>query len=75
MEKNLWEEIGNTCLNRATNLLKLETVPSAETAETVKNLVETAIAIDMLNLHWAEQNRYGAAVFAGRPSSRTAKGN
>ena len=50
--KNLWEQIGNECLSKALNLLKSETAPTAATAETVGRLVETAIAIDSLNLRW-----------------------
>lgn len=50
--------------------MKKEAVPTAETVEIVKDLVQTAIAIDGLNLQWAQQNRYGAAVFQGRPFSQ-----
>ena len=67
MEKeNLWEQIGNKCLSYAIAMLKSETVPTAATAEIVKTLVETAISIDMLNLQWVRQNRYGAAGHSGR---------
>ena len=68
-ERNLWNEVGNKCLWRASELLDSETTPTAATAEVVKSLVETAISMDMLNLRWAEKTRYGAAVFRGRPSS------
>lgn len=64
---NLWEQVGNECLRQALKLLKENTAPTAGTAETVKTLVDTAISIDMLNLHWAAQNRrYSAAVFRGQ---------
>lgn len=63
---NLWEQVGNECLGKALNLLKSETAPTAATAETVGRLVETAIAIDALNLRWAEQNRSCAAASLGQ---------
>ncbi len=65
----LWTEVGNMCLSRAKELLADKNVSAAATAEAVKILVETAISIDTLNLLWAEQNRYGAAVFRAPPSS------
>lgn len=68
-ERNLWTEVGNKCLRCASELLDSETTPTAATAEVVKSLVETAISMDLLNLRWAIQNRSGAAVFRGRPSS------
>ena len=57
----LWTEVGNKCLQRASELLDDKTASAAATAETVKCLVETAISMDMLNLRWAEKTRYGAA--------------
>ena len=74
-ESNLWEQVGNECLRRALHLLNEETAPAAATAETVKSLVETAISIDMLNLHWNAQSQYGAAVFRDQPSSWPTKEN
>lgn len=68
-EVNLWEQVGNRCLKAALSALEKETVPTAATVETVRGLVETAISIDRLNLLWAQQNRYGAAVFRGQLSS------
>lgn len=68
--ENLWEQVGNECLIQAIKLLKENTAPTAGTAETVKTLVDTAISIDMLNLRWAAQNRYGAAVFRNQPFSQ-----
>lgn len=56
-EKDLWTEVGNKCLRRASELLDDKTAPAAATAETVKVLVETAISMDMLNLRWAAQKR------------------
>ena len=74
-KENLWEKVGNKCLKQAEKLLDSETAPTAATVGAVKGLVETAISIDMLNLHWAEQNRCGAAAFPGRPSGRKEEGN
>lgn len=59
--KDLWTEVGNKCLRRASELLDSETTPTATTAEVVKSLVETAISMDMLNLRLAIQNRSSAA--------------
>ena len=72
---NLWEKIGNACLERAQALLESETVSTAATAETVKTLVDVAISIDLLNLRRKEQSRYGARVFPGQPFSQQAEGN
>lgn len=72
---NAWEQVGNKCLNLARNLLEIEAAPTAATVEAVERLVSIAIAIDKLNLQWAEQNRYGEQVFRGRPSSRRATEN
>lgn len=67
-KQNLWEAVCSQCLEAALALLKVaDTVPSASTVKAVKGLVETAISIDMLNLHWANQTRYGAAGRSGRP--------
>lgn len=74
-ETDLWTEVGNRCLQRASELLDGETAPAAATAETVRCLVETAISIDMLNLRWAEQSRYGARAFPDRISSPPKAGN
>lgn len=60
-ERNLWNEVGNKCLRRASELLDSETTPTVATAEVVKSLVETAVSMDLLNLRWAIQNRSGAA--------------
>jgi hypothetical protein len=70
-----WIEIGNKCLSHANTLLEGETTPTMETIRTVRELVETAIEIDRLNLQWAQQSRSGAAVFQGSPFSPQAKGN
>lgn len=67
--ENLWELIGNNCLKKAATMLE-GTVPTAETAETVKRLVETAIAIDDLNLRWFAQTQSDAVVSQGRFFSR-----
>lgn len=56
-ERNLWVEVGNKCLQRASELLDDKTAPAAATAETVKILVEMAISMDVLNLRWAQQTQ------------------
>jgi len=63
MEKNLWQVVGNKCLKKAEELLNKETSISLDAEETVlmvERLVNIAIAIDTLNLHWEAQNRSGA---------------
>lgn len=66
---NLWVDVANKCLIHAKELLNSETVPTAATVETVRKLVDVAIAIDTLNLQWELQSRSFSAVFPGRPSS------
>ena len=68
MQSSLWEQLGNQCLQKALKLIESETTPTDVTVRVVRELTETAIAIDSLNLRWQQQNRYGAAVFRGRPS-------
>lgn len=68
--KNLWEEVGNKCLTQAIEVLNKETIPNIENVEIVSKLVNTAIAIDSLNLQWAVQSRYGEQVFPHRLSSQ-----
>lgn len=75
MDIKKWDEVGNLCLEKATAELKKETIPTAATVGIVRELVRIAVEIDMLNLRRAEQNRYGAAVFRGRPSSRQQEEN
>lgn len=75
MEENLWLSVGNRCLSCAADLLNEKTAPAAATVETVEKLVGIAIAIDMLNLRWAEQSRSGAEVFPGQPFSRPTREN
>ncbi len=70
MEENAWMAVGNKCLDKALHLLDRETISTVGTVEAVKGLVEIAIKIDKLNLLWAQQSQYGAAVFQGRPSSQ-----
>lgn len=43
MEKDLWASVGNKRLSHADELLKGETVPTAETVETDEKLVEITI--------------------------------
>lgn len=68
MKLNLWEQIGNLCLDKALRALQNPTTPTAATVEAVKGLVKVAIAIDTINLRWAAQNRFGAAGWKGQPS-------
>ncbi len=66
MEKvNLWENVGNRCLASALTLLESETAPTPATVETVRALVDTAIAIDTLNLQRERQTRYDAPTQLG----------
>ncbi len=67
-----WTEIGNKCLTRANALLDRGDVPTMETIKAVSELVKIAIAIDYLNLRWAQQSRSGAAVFPAKLSSQPA---
>lgn len=60
---DIWESVGNKALKLAEDILNKETAPTAETVETVKDLVEIAVKIDTLNLLWAQKTRYGEAVF------------
>lgn len=66
LRDELWIEISNSCLQQASELLKSKTAPAAATAETVRALVETAIAIKLLDLRQAEQNRFYARVSRGQ---------
>lgn len=63
--ENLWETVGNGCLKKANELLKVETAPTLEIVGAVKQLVDVAIAIDELNLRWAQQNRSFSAGRSG----------
>lgn len=60
---DIWEKVGNKALKLAEAILDKETVPTAETVETVRGLVDIAVKIDTLNLLWAQKTRYGEAVF------------
>lgn len=72
---DLWMDVGNKCLEKASALLEDEAAPTAETAGAVRELVKTAIEIDLLNLRWAQQSRSGAAVFREKPFLPQAKEN
>lgn len=63
---NIWEQVGNKCLSCALSILDEKTASTAATVEAVRNLVETAIEIDTLNLQWTVQTQSGEAVFGGR---------
>lgn len=62
-QNNLWEQVGNRCLELAKAELKKETATTGTTVETVERLVRIAISIDKLNLQWAAQTQSGAAGF------------
>lgn len=47
---DLWLEVGNKCLKRASELLDSEAAPITETSAAVKRLVEAAVMMDNLNL-------------------------
>ena len=51
---NLWEKVGNKCLERALELLGEETVLDDDKARAIDKLTGIAISIDMLNLRWEE---------------------
>lgn len=65
--ENLWEAIGNKCLQKANEMLNDKTAPVAGTIEAVKELVGIAISIDMLTLRWAEQTRFYASGRSDQP--------
>ena len=74
-ENEAWEQIGNKCLSCAIDLLESDTTTTAETAVTVRTLVETAVAIGALNLRLAEQSRFFSSAFLGPPSLQSKAGN
>lgn len=55
--ENLWEQVGNKCLEHALAILDNETALDIDKTKAVSGLVSTAVLIDLLNLRWAEQNR------------------
>lgn len=70
-QDGLWQKVGTKCLNQAIAVLDHTVTPTEEMANLVQTLVSVAIAIDQLNLQWAAQNRYGAAVYQDPASART----
>lgn len=44
------KNIRNQCMDKALESLQKETVPTAETAKTIKRLMETALSIDLFLL-------------------------
>ena len=73
--EDLWSSVANGCLILAGSMLEKETAPTMAVVETVERLVSIAIEIDKVNLRWAYQSRYGAAVFRGSPLARPATKN
>lgn len=71
IQSNLWEKVGNRCLQRANSELENMEHLTEDGVGLVQKLVSIAIAIDQLNLQWAVQNRYGAAAYRGPVSVRT----
>ena len=69
MDRALLDNIGNQCLKKADEMLSAETVPTADTASTVKDLVETAISVEVLNLRLTEQSRFAARACTKQPTS------
>lgn len=69
------EVLRNLCLEKACNLLEKEVAPTAATIEAALGLARIAVELDMLSLRWAEQNRFGAAVFGGQSSLRQQEEN
>ncbi len=67
---DLREQAESECLARALALLKSETAPTAATVEAVMTLVEIANSISVLNLRWAEQNRFYARASQAQVSLR-----
>lgn len=61
---SLWEEVGNRCLRCALAVLNENTIPTAAAVGIVKELVQTAIEIDTLNLWRSVQIHSGSAAFA-----------
>lgn len=68
-DNNLWIEVGNKCLKRASELLDSEYLTTEETAETVKHLVDAAVQIDLLNLRREESSRRRAESYFSDPSA------
>ena len=60
-------KIQDCCLEQATDLLNDNAAMTEGTAKAAKVLIEAACTIEMLNLHWAEQTRSGAAVYPAQP--------
>lgn len=68
--KELWNKVEKRCLELAEQVLEKETAPTEREIEAVKNYIGIAKEIEAINLHWAVQNRCGAAAFRGQPSSQ-----
>lgn len=66
-EINLWVQVANKCLRRASKLMDEETAAAGETAAAVKTLVETAIEVDKLNLLWLDRSRLASSAPLGPP--------
>ncbi len=67
--ENLWYEVGNLCLTMAKALLENSKRPITETADVVQKLVDTAIAMDRLNLDWemAKSQTFGILARTATP--------
>ena len=74
-ENSMWYKVGNKCLDRAHALLESETHPSATTAEAIKQLVDAAVSIDMLNYLWTHKSQFSSVAVPGQPFSLRSKEN
>ena len=72
---DLWENVGNQCLQLASAKLENMDQLTDENVGLVQKLVSIAITIDQLNLQWAAQTRFGGAVFRGPALESTREGN
>ena len=70
-QNNLWEQVGNRCLELARQELNKETAPAAATVETVERLVGIAISIDDLNLRWEVQGNPEKVISVSGPGGKT----
>lgn len=68
--KELWDKVAKMCLRRVITILEKEATPTSENFEAAEKYIAIAEKSEGINLHWAAQSRYGAAVFPNQPFSR-----
>ncbi len=56
--ESLWYEVGNLCLTKAKAILEGRELSIERTVDVVRKLVDTAIAMDRLNLDWETKSGY-----------------